>query len=217
MEELSHFYDRLREYNLRHFPLSQRWPEWCSIYQKSEPPIYWSLLSKIVGYFPLSSFCLEIGSGLGDVLALLIFLGFRNAKGLERDRALVGAANRKILDLFSIPDCVILGEYPQKFEPCPDLLIQVNCIYPKDIRSKDEYLDQLSLWHTWNGIPSAYIVEVVDSSFSQPHTQYPRFVRLSHHDIQFRFKEFEVKSFPSYKFPLNSSSKCIYCIQPKAK
>lgn len=217
MEELIYFYARLREYNLRHFPLAEQWPEWCSIYHFSQPPVYWMLLSEIVSQFPLSSFCLEIGSGLGDVLALMIFLGFTNTKGLEREPVLADASNRKILDLFGIHNCVILGEYPQKIEPGPDLLIQVNCVYPKDVWSKAEYLNQISLWHAWNGIPSAYIVEVIDSSFTQEDRKYPLWVRLSLNDVKFRFKEFEVKSFPSYKYPTNSSSKCIYCIEPKNK
>ncbi|MEP1855044.1 hypothetical protein, partial [Nonlabens ulvanivorans] len=122
MEE---FYTLLREYNLG-LDYSDL-PQWTKIFTEKEPPIYWVRLAEILSQYPKSYSVFEIGSGLGDVLALLNLLGFEKVAGIERLEKLATIGNQKLFNLFNSKD-IIIGEYPIKLENI-DTLIQVNCVY----------------------------------------------------------------------------------------
>jgi SAM-dependent methyltransferase len=206
------FYKLLRDHNRSIRSSRNSIPKWAEIFCEEEPPKYWITLGRILDLLPRNINCVEIGSGFGDVLALLLHLGFTNVIGIERNSELAAQSNNKLYKLFSKPDCVIAAEYPIKLPQKPHLLIQVNCIYADGIRKKNSFLNNLRAWHIFNGVPEIYVLEVIDSSFRKPCTGYPLFVRLSEIDIRDTFPGYFVSSFETYQHPNNTSTKRLYVI-----
>lgn len=202
------FYSLLRSYNESN--KSEMLPEWTKIFSESNPPAYWKVLSKLLSNYSKEKSIFEIGSGTGDILALIRSLGFTNVTGIECDAQLAQAANKKVEYFFQRQNTVIYDRYPVTI-PRPDILIQVNCVYFENHFTKPDYLNQLKTFYQ-NAMPEIYFLEVVDDSFNEPSKAFPNFVRLSQEDIQTTFMNKNIESFITYQFPTNTSTKRLYLI-----
>ncbi len=204
---MAEFYTLLREYNLGldYDDL----PQWTKIFTEIEPPIYWVRLAEILSQYPKSYSVFEIGSGLGDVLALLNFLGFENVSGIERVEKLATIGNQKLLNLFNSKD-IVIGEYPIKLKNI-DVLLQVNCVYFEGIFTKQAYISQIIQFYE-NTNPKHFLLEVIDSSFTEQSIIFPDFVKLSEEDIYNAFSRLKISSHLTYQVPKNSSTKRLYII-----
>lgn len=209
------FYQLLREYNLSHQLDKQNEPAWGNIYRSVSPPVYWLEIGKILEQMPRDSFCVEVGCGMGDVLALLLHLGFKQVIGLERDTFLTNIANQKLGALFGRFDCVYNENYPCSIQKKPDVLILVNCVYSEGNEDHASYLRRLSEWHVYNGVPQLFILELIDASFQVKHPSFPNTVRVSEAEIRQTFSGFQVDSFFTYQYPQNTSTKRLYSIRKK--
>jgi hypothetical protein len=206
-KSVAEFYTLLREYNLGldYDDL----PQWTKIFTEIEPPIYWVRLAEILSQYPKSYSVFEIGSGLGDVLALLNFLGFENVSGIERVEKLATIGNQKLLNLFNSKD-IVIGEYPIKLKNI-DVLLQVNCVYFEGIFTKQAYISQIIQFYE-NTNPKHFLLEVIDSSFTEQSIIFPDFVKLSEEDIYNAFSRLKISSHLTYQVPKNSSTKRLYII-----
>lgn len=205
---MDEFYPLLKIYNSR--ADSAVLPEWTNIYNEKEPPVYWNVLKGILKHFSRSSTVFEIGSGTGDLLALIMSIGFDNVSGIEKDEYLAKVANRKINHFFNRRNRVIHGRYPIDIQS-PNILLQVNCVYFDDIDTKDDYLSLLKSFHQ-NARPDHYLIEVIDSSYICESKTFPEFVRLSERDMREAFTGYTIEAFETYKYPFNSSTKILYLI-----
>jgi hypothetical protein len=201
------FYTLLREYNLG-LDYSDL-PQWTKIFTETEPPIYWVRLAEILSQYPKSYSVFEIGFGLGDVLALLHFLGFNKVSGIERSENLATIGKEKLFSFFNSKD-IIIGEYPVQLENI-DILVQVNCVYFEELSTKKEYLSQIRRFYD-NANPKYYLLEVIDASFKNYSNVFPDFVRISEKDIYEIFKELNISSYLTYQYPKNTSTKRLYVI-----
>lgn len=205
MEE---FYSLLRKYNDESY-LSFL-PKWTGIYREPEAPVYWYVLKNILVELPNNYTIFEIGSGTGDLLALIYDFGFKNIKGSEKDVELCSIANEKMKHFFGIEDIIENKNYPYDIDR-PNVLLQINCVYFDKITTKQEYLTTLKGNYD-NANPDYYIVEVIDDSFKEENSIFPNFVRLSKKDLENTFVGKSIKYFHTYKYPINTSSKTIYII-----
>ena len=205
---MDEFYTLLKKYNSD--KTNKELPEWTKIYSESTPPVYWNVLKNILNSQSKSSSVFEIGSGAGDLLALILSLGFENVAGIEQDLFLTSVANKKLDYFFKKKDIVVHGKYPISIAK-PNILIQVNCVYSENIVSKEDYLIQLKSFYQ-NANPDYFILEVIDSSFEAASKAFPNFVRLSEKNIQDTFTDKTIESFKTYEYPINTSSKRLYLI-----
>lgn len=206
MEE---FYSLLREYN-RKLDLSSL-PAWTKIYTEDRPPVYWSELSKILQELPRENSILEIGSGMGDVVALVKHLGFKSIKGIEKDEKLARIANAKYLHLFKENEIIKNDVYPY-YSIDSDILIMVNCVYADGLKNKTEYLNHLKSYFDIS-CAKYFILEVIDSSFKINSEVFPEFVRIGRQDLEDTFGNNIVFSQITYEYPRNTSTKRIYLIK----
>ncbi len=107
---MDEFYTLLKQYNSDNS--NEALPEWTKIYSESTPPVYWNVLKNILNNYSKSSSVFEIGSGAGDLLALILSLGFENVGGIEQDLFLTGIANKKLEHFFKRQATVVHGKYP---------------------------------------------------------------------------------------------------------
>jgi len=205
---MDEFYTLLRQYNIA--TANEKLPEWTKIFSESKPPVYWNVLKNILNNYSKDSFLFEIGVGAGDILALIRSLGFGNVTGIEQNILLSQVANKKIEHFFKCNDTVFNGCYPVNISK-PNILLQVNCVYFEKISSRENYLFQLKSFYE-NAKPDCYLLEVVDSSFTEHSNAFPQFVRLSENEIQDTFNDKKIESFITYQFPINTSSKRLYVI-----
>ena len=212
MEE---FYKLLTNYNNRLLNIEQR-PDWHLIYCKCTMPIYLSVLLKRLKNLDKNLSIIEVGSGYGDVVAMLLHLGFRNVTGIERDQSACIAANKKIQVLFKTKkEYIRCEDYPVKLNYSPNIYIQINNVYIDSILTKDEYIRRTKEWIQYNDMPTYTFIEFINESFTQDSNHYPAFVRLSNEDVEQMFYDYEVTAFKTYKYPENTSSKCLYEISAK--
>lgn len=204
---MAEFYTLLREYNLELDYADL--PQWTKIFTEIEPPIYWVRVAEILSQYPKSYSVFEIGSGLGDVLALLHFSGFEKIVGIEKIEKLATVGNQKLLNLFNSND-ILIGEYPVKLQNI-DILIQVNCVYFEGLLTKQAYISQIRQFYE-NANPKHFLLEVIDNSFTEQSIVFPNFVRLSEDDIYKAFSGLKISSHLTYQFPKNSSTKRLYII-----
>jgi len=201
----------LRSYNTE-LSASQTLPEWTTIYRTDEPPAYWLVLGNILKNWPRDLSVIEIGAGAGDVLALLLLLGFSDAHGIERDVALAQDANRKLEHFYGLRDRVLTGSYPLPLKKTPDIIIQINCVYYEGLVSREEYLARQREWMFFNGVPRLHALEMLDLSYISP--RFPEFVHVSERDVNSTFSDCTVSSYLTYKHPRNASTKRLYMIEP---
>lgn len=94
-----------------------------------------------------------------------------------------------------------------------DVVILANCVYPDGIKSKIQYIDQIKEYFKNSGEPRYFIIEVIDSSFTKQDMDFPEYIRLSSDDIESMFPTSKIKSWTTYKYPINKKSKRLYCIE----
>ena len=205
---MAEFYPLLKQYNSDN--ANEALPEWTKIYSETTPPVYWNVLKNILNNQSKESSVFEIGSGAGDILALILSLGFKNVAGIEQDLFLTDVANKKLEYFFNRKETVVHGKYPLKISK-PNILIQVNCVYFENVFSKEDYLMQLKSFYQ-NANPDYFLLEVIDSSFIAESKAFPNFVRLSEKNIQDTFTDKTIDSFKTYEYPINTSSKRLYLI-----
>ena len=66
---MGEFYSLLKGYNKTIY--SENLPQWTRIYLESSPPVYWTILSNLLKKNSTEKTIFEIGSGTGDILALI--------------------------------------------------------------------------------------------------------------------------------------------------
>lgn len=209
---MEQFYKLLRYYNSRLHKKGEL-STWHQIYTEEEPPSYFKVLAEQLNDVDKNLTVIEVGSGFGDVIALLLHLGFKNIIGFERDPYLCEKANRKLYDLFGINEHYILNEeYPFKLNFIPDVYIQVNNVYVDNLVSKSEYIDRIKTWNYYNGKPIYSFIEMIDASYTGSSRHFPSFVRLTKNEVQEIYSKNEIEVFKTYIYPENSSSKCLYKI-----
>jgi hypothetical protein len=209
MEE---FYNLLVKYNLSlHSQIAM--PKWHQIFTKSKMPVYMEVLLQNIRLFDRKLSIIEVGSGYGDIVAILLFLGFKNVIGIERDEEACNIANKKIKDLLDKDKKYIICEdYPISLEYSPDVYIQVNNVYTDDVSDKSKYLERSKNWVMHNGKPKSAFVEFIDSDFTIASDHFPSYVRLTKEEVQGLFTKSAVSDFKTYEYPRNSSSKTLYRI-----
>ena len=72
---------------------------------------------------------------------------------------------------------------------------------------------RLSAYYTLASEPEYYILEVIDSEYTQPNECFPEQIRLSENDIRTMFPNKNIKSWKTYEYPKNKKSKTLYLIQ----
>jgi SAM-dependent methyltransferase len=191
-------------------------PNWHKIYCEEEPPIYYKILEREIKKINREFTVLEIGSGLGDILAMILNLGFKNVMGIERNKDYCNIANEKIKYFYSKSNDIILNKnYPVKINFNPDIYIQVNNVYYDQNFSKKDYLQTLREMVFYNNKPKYCFIEQIDSSFTQNSNAFPHYIRVSYIDMKNTFPEYIMQQIQTYIYPQNSSSKMMYCMKLK--
>ena len=193
----------LRQYNLSHKEDLVLAP-WSKQYCEEEFPKYWEIVYSILQLFDKNSRVLEIGCGLGDVTAMLCYLGFKHVTSLEKDEQISRAAQRRIVDMFGMNGVVRNENY---------LLILVNCVYADQLKTKREYVDLIQKYYVCAGSPNHFLMEVIDSSYAEKNSEFPEYIRLSRQDVEGLFRNYKISSWETYKYPYNSKSKTLYLIE----
>lgn len=137
----------LRQYNLSHkedFVLAP----WSKQYVEETFPKYWEILYSILQPFDKSCKILEIGCGLGDITAILCYLGFKHIVSFEKDERISRAAQRRIAEMFNRNDVVLNENYPNNKQYAADILILVNCAYADMANTKQEYFDLMRKYYS---------------------------------------------------------------------
>lgn len=206
------FYKLLSNYNqLNNFRYNL--PSWALKYTGTTIPFHLFMLNGILDVLPKSLSCLEVGCGGGDILALLAYKGFNTINGYEMDYQLCSIAQEKLSVLFHRRNVVI----PQKFS-CEnyltaDILIQINCVYSEDCKTKDEYLNKIKNFYKYAGYPSIYVYEAIDAKYMTSDVIFPQITWLYPTDIQKIFPNCKITSFIS-RYQLHKSVfKRIYIIK----
>lgn len=202
----------LRQYNLLHkedFAIAP----WSKQYCEETFPKYWEIVYSILQSLDKSSKVLEIGCGLGDITAILCHLGFKHVVSFEKDNRICRAAQRRITEMFDRNDVIQNENYPNNKQYTSDILIFVNCAYADMARTKQEYLDLMREYYVHAGYPKYYLMEVIDSSYTQKDEEFPEHIRLDSNDVKRLFPDCKICSWETYKYPTNRKSKTLYLIE----
>lgn len=202
----------LRQYNLSHkedFVLAP----WSKQYVEETFPKYWEILYSILQPFDKSCKILEIGCGLGDITAILCYLGFKHIVSFEKDERISRAAQRRIAEMFNRNDVVLNENYPNNKQYAADILILVNCAYADMANTKQEYFDLMRKYYACAGSPKYFIMEVIDSSYTQKDDEFPEYIRMNSNDVKGLFDSCKIRSWQTYKYPANRKSKTLYLIE----
>ena len=211
MEELE---ELLKQYNLEHSEDLSLSP-WRSQYCRVPFPKYWQRVYQIMNDIDRSNRVIEIGCGQGDVTAIFCYLGFQEVASFEKEQALVTKAKRRINDLFDRKDVIVQGLFPEKDIVRCDVLVLVNCAYQDLAGSREEYKRLLMNYYASAGYPQYFIMEVIDSSYTQYDKEFPNHIRLSYEDVEEMFPNFRIQSWATYIIPQNRKSKTLYLIEKK--
>ena len=209
MEELQSL---LRNYNLNHLDDMEVAP-WSMQYCEVEFPQYWQVVDSILEKLDRNLRIIEIGCGLGDVTTIPCYLGFDKVISFEKNPEIYKRTVRRLDDLFNRGDIVNNQDYPgTAFYEC-DLLLMVNCAYADLAESKDEYMALMLDYYNHAGMPQYFIMEVIDSSYTQNNAQFPKHIRLSKEDVESMFRGYKITAWETYKYPINKKSKTLYLIE----
>ena len=184
---------------------------WYSIYNAQDFPKYWKIIYKLAERLPRDLTVLEIGSGLGLVTSIFLYLGFEHICSFERDGKIANLADNRLFDLFRVKNIVCHDNF-DKQECLSDLLIMVNCVYTDGIANKDDYLNKIYSIYNQANKPKYILLEVIDDSFKETDSCFPDYVRLSKNDIEAIFPDKRIDSWETYKYPINKRSKTLYYI-----
>ena len=182
-------------------------------------PIYQRLTQSIISRIASpTSRIVEIGCGIGDILLLLSDAGFRNITGIDEDQNVFNVARQRILSTGKDFVHLLNQQYPCKLHETPDFLLLINCIYFDQIESLDAFSIELKRWMEFNGKPKAFLVELIDSSYTSlehtrlkgQSTEFNVFCRVSKEHVKSFFPGYSIFQIPSsepYRVP-----KTIYLI-----
>ena len=173
----------LRDYNLSHIQ-EQHFVPWAKQFTKHIFPKYWKVVYDILSQFDNSLKVIEIGCGLGDITAILCYLGFSDIISFEKDSKIATLAQEKMRDLFDRKNIIRNDNFPSTEMMQSDLLILVNCAYKDYAQSKQEYKDLMLDYYESAGCPKYFIMEVIDSSYTIPDEEFPLHIRLSRDDVK---------------------------------
>lgn len=202
----------LREYNISHQEKDTIGAGWNSMYQSVEFPLYWQYVYKIADKLDRNLKVLEIGSGFGFITSIFAYLGYSVIIGFEHTSSVATSANKRLESLFDIQNCINNTTfYYQKIDA--DILVLVNCVYSDGIESKDDYINLLMHYYNMACQPRYFILEVIDSSYTEENSTFPSFVRLSKNDICGMFPTSQIKYWETYIYPKNKTSKTLYLIE----
>lgn len=211
MEELQSL---LRTYRLSH-PDDLKLAPWSSQYCVQTFPIYWNTVYSILHDLSKDLRIVEIGCGLGDITAILVYLGFTSIISFEKEMSIALAAQRTLWDLFHIDGIVSNAEYPEGKHLDCDILIMVNCAYGTRVLSKEEYLQLLMSYYDCAGKPKYFIMEVIDDSYDVEDEEFPSYIRLGKPDVKDLFPNHKIETWETYKYPVNRRNKTLYLIYRK--
>jgi len=186
---------------------------WSKQYCEETFPKYWEIVYSILQSLDKSSKVLEIGCGLGDITAILCHLGFKHVVSFEKDNRICRAVQRRITEMFDRNDVIQNENYPNNKQYTSDILILVNCAYADMARTKQEYLDLMREYYVYAGYPKYYLMEVIDSSYTQKDEEFPEHIRLDSNDVKRLFPDCKICSWETYKYPTNRKSKTLYLIE----
>lgn len=147
--------------------------------------------------------------------AIFCQFGFSRVSSYEKDQLLAVNAKRRLKDLFGREDIVSFGEYPAICHTECDVLVLVNCVYDELADSKVGYKKILKDYYKHAGNPQYFIMEVIDNSYTIEDEVFPKYLRLSHKDVEEMFPNFQIQSWQTYKYPQNKKSKTLYLIEKK--
>lgn len=201
----------LRDYNLNHIQ-EQHFVPWAKQFTKHTFPRYWEVVYDILSQFDKSLKVIEVGCGLGDITAILCYLGFSNIISFEKDSNIAVLAQDKIQDLFGMKNIIKNDTFPPTKTMQSDLLILVNCAYKDYAQSKQEYKDLMLNYYESAGCPPYFIMEVIDSSYTIPDEEFPFHIRLCREDVKSIFPNSRIQEWETYVYPTNSRSKTLYLI-----
>lgn len=185
--------------------------EWTNGFTEDDAPVYWQTVYSIAKQLPTHLKVVEIGSGFGFVLSIFKYLGYDNVVGYEQDDRICAVANQILKEFFD-DECVKTEKFCSQQESA-NILVLVNCVYADDCVTKEEYMKRLVSYYQQGNQPEYYILEVIDSSYSEENAMFPEFIRLSEKDIHNMFPGAKVKSWHTYKYPFNKKSKTLYLIE----
>ncbi len=202
----------LRQYYLSHQNDLTLAP-WSKQYSQAIFPKYWEIIYAFLQPIDKSSKILEVGCGLGDVTAILCFLGFKHITSFEKDENICSAAQRRLTEMFNRNDIVRNVHYPDSKQHEADILILVNCAYADMAKTKQEYLDLMREYYVCAGNPHYFLMEVIDSSYTQNDDEFPQHIRLCSNEVRNLFPNCKICSWETYKYPTNRKSKTLYLIE----
>lgn len=202
----------LRSCRLSH-PEDLKLAPWSSQYCEQTFPKYWEIVYSILKPLNKRYRVLEIGCGLGDITAILCYLGFENIISFEKNELIFRAAQKRIEEMFGKKKVIINENYPNNKQYKADILILVNCAYADMAKTKHEYLDLMRDYYVCAGNPNYFLMEVIDSSYIQKNDEFPEYIRMSHNDVKGVFHNHKISSWETYKYPANKKSKTLYLIE----
>lgn len=198
----------LVEYNTNSIPAKYHRP-WSIMFQEKRFPTYWETVYNILNKMDKSLSVLEIGAGQGDITSILCYLGFSKIMSYERDKEMAKVAISKIQSLFHRTGVIINADFPNT-RHTSEVLVIVNCVYADGVTNKLEYINKLQSFYEYAGFPKTVLLEVIDSTYTQPNPDFPYFVRLSQEDIYNIFPIESVESYKTYHYPINKTTKILY-------
>lgn len=200
----------LKEYNITHQE-EQQFASWEKQFTQQKFPKYWMLVYEILSHLDNKLRVIEVGCGLGDITAILCYLGYTQLIAFERDNKIYNIAQRKIYELFS-KNVLCNKSFPLEQVIQSDLLIVVNCVYKDCVNSKQEYIELMKKYYRFAGSPKYFILEVIDASYTIKNDEFPEYMRLTKKDIEKMFPYANIKGWQTYIYPQNSKSKTLYLI-----
>lgn len=203
----------LIDYNLSHEEEEATGAGWWHMYRGSTLlPLYWQYVYKIANALPRSLRVLEIGAGFGFVTSIFAYLGYKDIVGFERVESFAASANARLKSLFGLRGCIRNVTFKSQMVQS-DLLVLVNCVYSDGLRNKEDYIQQIKSFYAHAGAPRYFILEVIDSSYTETDETFPPFVRLSKQDVSCMFPSARISSKKTYEFPRNKTTKALYFIE----
>lgn len=204
----------LRRYNLLHKEDFIVAP-WSEQYCEKIFPKYWEIVYSVLQSLDKNYRIIEVGCGLGDITAILCYLGFKDIIAFEKNRQIYFVAQRRLNDLFGRKDIILNENYPNGSSFTADVLILVNCAYADLAKTKQEYLELMKEYYVNAGYPKYHLMEVIDSSYTKKDDEFPEYIRLGYDDVKQLFPNSEIHSWETYKYPMNRKSKTLYLIVKK--
>lgn len=208
---MERLHDMLVNYNSTSIPICSR-NKWSKQFLEPVFPKYWEAVYEILKMQNRNKRIIEIGCGQGDITSIACYLDFKHVIAYERDYLMGSVAQKKILSLFGKTNIIRHEQFPQCKEHA-DILILVNCVYPDEATTKDEYQDKIMFFYNYAGRPSLFILEVIDSSYTNEDNDFPAFIRLNTDDIIAMFPNAIISSCETYSYPQNKKSKRLYIIE----